>query len=122
MLNPAQLFTTGELAIWRNVTSWMDLADPNDPDSESDWITLPGPAEWWSTYTDREIADMGFDTPAKNKGYKMAYDLAMSAEYERPEFQMVVHSDHELRIEMPEKRVRVRASGGIVPENVIVLE
>lgn len=83
--DPKKFFTTGEKALWRNCAKW------NDEDENPEWITLPGPADWWP----ENIDDTGFYFSDVKSGhfeaYKMIHEKDMPDEYE-----MIFPSENEL--------------------------
>ena len=40
---------------------------------DGDWVTLPGPAEWWPE--DFDYAKYGFDVPGSSTGYVAAWAM-----------------------------------------------
>lgn len=66
-----------------------------DCDESNEWMTLPGPAEWWPENYD--YAQHGFDTPSTNDGYQTAFFIVHSRE-EPPEFELVNPASNELQV------------------------
>lgn len=83
--DPKKFFTTGEKALWRNCAKWYN------EDENPEWITLPGPADWWP----ENIDDTGFYFSDVKSGhfeaYKMIHEKDMPDEYE-----MIFPSENEL--------------------------
>lgn len=64
-------------------------------DESNEWVTLPGPAEWWPENYD--YAQHGFDTPLTNDGYQSAFFM-MHASEEPLEFGLVNPAENELQV------------------------
>jgi hypothetical protein len=85
---PAEFFTTGEKAVWRNLASWAWQDD--------EWVDLPGPASWWPK-SDAQIDATGFHFSTKSpEGHKEAILVMYAAkEPEDGSYQRVFPSDSE---------------------------
>jgi len=66
-----------------------------DGDESKEWVTLPGPEEWWPENYD--YVQHGFDTPLTNNGYQTAFFM-MHALEEPLEFKLVNPDENELQV------------------------
>ena len=76
--------------------------DEGDDDGDEDmdlggneWITLPGPAEWWPE--DYDFIKHGFDTPLRDDGHQAAFFMLFARD-KPAEFELVLPAHLELRV------------------------
>lgn len=89
LIPPHVFFTPREIAVWRNMASWMMPEDIVD-------ITLPGPAEFWPE--DYDFEKHGFYMDTRNKAnYEEAYAMVF-VEEEPKRYGLIFLLDNELRV------------------------
>jgi hypothetical protein len=72
---PTDVFTSDEIAIWKNFAAWKKSASWIN----GDWVDLPGPASWWGD--DNSIDATGFRFSTISAGaHKAAWEIVRAPE------------------------------------------